>query len=225
MLRPKLAPSIVVGVLCALSAACSGPDPAPDLTGTWEERDPQGVLQSQWAFAANGQFAYDHLPVPTIEDAEHLGGAYRVVNGSELLLDGVDVGARQRLRSQITFYTRGELLAPEAFLAVSPRADLLGLWRQRAERQTQDLGGQQVWQERRTQTLELRPDGQLRLAQTVDDQPAGEDPGRYEALGAGLYQFTLELVQVRIRFSLQLVNGEALAPRVYRRVLGSAAPP
>jgi hypothetical protein len=195
--------------------ACAAPD--PDLTGVWEARDSRGSLLSLWSFFSDGRFTYDHLPEPAAEDAEHLHGTFQIVGGAQLRIDAIDVGARLRLSNQTSFYVHAETLAPEAFVAEDAQPDLVGRWRQRALKQTLSPTGEVTFEDRRDQSLELFPDGQLRIVQNIDDGPAQEVPGRYEALGGDLYQLTLDLPQASIRFTLQLVNGQALAPRVYQR--------
>lgn len=202
--------------LCCSLIACAAPD--PDLTGVWEERDARGTLLSLWTFQqADGNFTYDHLPEPTPEDAEHLQGTFRIVEGSQLLIDALDVGARLRLHNQTTFYVYGDTLLPEAYIAEDPQPDLAGPWRQSALKRTLSGSGEVTFEDRREQTLELDAQGTLRILQRIDDEPQQEVPGRYEALGKDRYQITFDVMQVSITFTLQLVNGEAMGPRVFHR--------
>lgn len=195
--------------------SCAAPD--PDLTGVWEDRDASGTLLSLWTFLEGGRFTYDHLPEPTPEDAEHLQGTFRIVDGSQLSIDATDVGARLRLHNQTSFYVHGEQLAPEAFVADDPQPDLVGRWHQQALRRTLSTGGEVTFEDRREQTLDLQAQGALRILQRIDDEPPQEVPGRYEPLGGDRYQITFDVMQVTIGFTLRLINGEALAPRVYQR--------
>jgi len=215
--RHRLAIALLCGLFSVFPAACAPLE--PDLTGSWEDRDSQGTLISLWSFFSDGSFTFDHLPEPTAEDAEHLRGTFRVVDngGPQLHIDAIDVGARLRLRNQTSLYVHADVLAPEAFVAEDTQSDLTGRWLQHALKQTLSSTGEVTFADRRDQILELFPDGKLRIVQTVDDDPAQEVPGRYEALDGDRYEITLDLPQASIRFTLQLVNGEALAPRVYRR--------
>lgn len=205
---------LLVAFFCSL-VACAAPD--PDLTGVWEDRDTSGTLLSLWTFLSDGRFTYDHLPEPTPEDAEHLQGTFRIVEGTQLSIDATDVGARLRLHNQTSFYVHGDQLAPEAFLADDAQPDLVGRWHQQALRRTLSSSGEVTFEDRREQTLDLQSQGVLSILQRIDDEPQQEVPGRYESLGGDLYQMTFEVMQVNIRFTLRLVNGEALAPRVYQR--------
>lgn len=198
-------------------AACADPAPHPDLTGTWEERDAQDRLVSLWSFDANGKFSFDSPPVLSSDDAEHFSGTYQIIDGSELLLDGIVVEDRQHQRTQRSFYADSEFFAPDAFLADEPQPDLHGSWHNNATVEAFDQSGQLSFHDHRTQDLELRPDGQLRLVQQIEGETPSEITGRHEPLGADRHQITLELPAASISFTYQLVNGEALAVRVYRR--------
>jgi hypothetical protein len=201
-----------------LVAACADRTPDPDLTGVWEERDESNVLASLWSFDEKGRFTYDALPALSPDEAEHVSGAYQIVDGHELLLESVDLGAGQRQRTQSSFYTRADKLAPEAFVAVEPQTGLSGCWRSTSMRETFDPSGQLLFHDRRTETFEFQADGHLRLVEQIDDDAPIEITGRYKSLGGDSYQITLDLAQVSISFTYQMVNGEALALRVYRRM-------
>lgn len=210
--------------LCVCSVAACGDD-TPSLAeqqtaailGVWEEHDEAGSLRSIWSFEARHRYAYDRLPVPLPEDADHVEGTFQITDSGLLQLDGVSVGEKQRRQTSWTYYLAGDLLAPETFVVERRDAGVIGTWRHEGDIALYALDGTLWTRGHVVQRLELTADGRARRTHAIDDHPPEILEGRYEALGTGGYRVLLDESGATLSLTLQLVNDAVLAPLVLSR--------